>query len=122
MPGRAHYNIRPFPPNLESDEIAWPLLAPDGSAAAPSYSFADSTATGIFRTSTGTGALVFEAANTLAQRNGARYQTFRIYGTYTDADNYDLVFPSPPGRGVLTPGSGYWVWMTEDGMIIPTGY
>ena len=29
-----------------------------------------------------------DAANTLAQRNGANAQTKRIYGTYTDASNY----------------------------------
>jgi hypothetical protein len=29
-----------------------------------------------------------DAANTLAQRNGANAQTFRCYGTYTDASNY----------------------------------
>jgi hypothetical protein len=30
-----------------------------------------------------------DAANTLAQRNGANAQTFRIYNTYTDASNYE---------------------------------
>ena len=45
-----------------------------------------------------------------------------IWGFDTDTEIYDLVFPSPPGSGVLTPGAGYWVWLTEDGMIIPTGY
>jgi len=45
-----------------------------------------------------------------------------IWGYDTDADSYDLVFPSPPGSGVLTPGSGFWIWMTEDGIIVPTGY
>jgi hypothetical protein len=29
-----------------------------------------------------------DAANTLAQRNGTNAQTFRLYGTYTDASNY----------------------------------
>lgn len=29
-----------------------------------------------------------DAANTLAQRNGTNAQTFRCYGTYTDASNY----------------------------------
>jgi hypothetical protein len=29
-----------------------------------------------------------DAANTLAQRNGATAQTHRLYGTYTDASNY----------------------------------
>ena len=32
--------------------------------------------------------LVRDAANTLAQRNGTNAQTFRCYGTYTDASNY----------------------------------
>jgi hypothetical protein len=30
-----------------------------------------------------------EAANTLAQRNGANAQEFRLYNTYTDASNYE---------------------------------
>lgn len=32
--------------------------------------------------------LTRDAANTLAQRNGVNAQTFNIYGTYTDASNY----------------------------------
>jgi hypothetical protein len=32
--------------------------------------------------------LLSDAANTLAQRNGTNAQTFRCYGTYTDASNY----------------------------------
>ena len=32
--------------------------------------------------------LLRDAANTLAQRNGANAQTFRCYGTFTDASNY----------------------------------
>lgn len=30
-----------------------------------------------------------DTANTLAQRNGTNGQTFRVYGTYTDASNYE---------------------------------
>ena len=33
-----------------------------------------------------------EGSNTLAQRNGANAQTFRIYNTYTDASNYERGF------------------------------
>ena len=33
-------------------------------------------------------AITRDAANTLAQRNGTNAQTFRVYGTYTDASNY----------------------------------
>jgi hypothetical protein len=33
--------------------------------------------------------LVRDAANTLAQRNSTNSQTFRVYGTYTDASNYE---------------------------------
>jgi hypothetical protein len=32
--------------------------------------------------------LAFDAANTLAQRNGTNAQTLRVYGTFTDASNY----------------------------------
>lgn len=32
-----------------------------------------------------------DAANTLALRNGANAQTFRVYNTYTDANNYERV-------------------------------
>jgi hypothetical protein len=44
---------------------------------------------------TGNGDLVLtrdDAANTLAQRNGTNFQTFRIYGTFTDASNYERGF------------------------------
>jgi len=34
-------------------------------------------------------ALVRDAANILAQRNGVNAQTFRLYNTYTDASNYE---------------------------------
>lgn len=33
--------------------------------------------------------LARDAANTLAQRNGANAQTYRLYGTYTDGSNYE---------------------------------
>ena len=33
-----------------------------------------------------------DAANTLAQRNGANAQAFRVYNTYTDASNYERGF------------------------------
>jgi hypothetical protein len=33
--------------------------------------------------------LARDAANTLAQRNGANAQAFRVYNTYTDASNYE---------------------------------
>ncbi|MEX5523459.1 hypothetical protein, partial [Bacillus cereus] len=33
-------------------------------------------------------AIVRDSANTLAQRNGTANQTFRIYNSYTDANNY----------------------------------
>jgi len=35
--------------------------------------------------------------------------------------DYILVYPSPPGTGQMTPGSGYWIYMTQDGEIIPPG-
>jgi hypothetical protein len=35
--------------------------------------------------------LVRDAANILAQRNGVNAQAFRVYGTYTDASNYERV-------------------------------
>lgn len=37
----------------------------------------------------GTTTLIADAANTLAQRNGANAQTFRFYNTFTDASNYE---------------------------------
>ncbi len=36
--------------------------------------------------------LARDAANTLAQRNGANAQTFRVYNTFTDASNYERGF------------------------------
>jgi hypothetical protein len=40
--------------------------------------------------------LARDAANTLAQRNGANGQTFRIYGRYTDGSNYERFYVSAP--------------------------
>lgn len=36
--------------------------------------------------------LIRDAANALAQRNGANAQNFRLYNTYTDASNYSRLF------------------------------
>jgi hypothetical protein len=50
-----------------------------------------------------------DAANTVAQRNGTNAQTFRTYGTYTDASNYRRVALSMTTAGVasITPeGAG----------------
>ena len=43
-----------------------------------------------------------------------------IWG-YDPTDGYFLVFRSPPGKGQLEPGLGYWLWMGQDGTIIPPG-
>lgn len=40
-----------------------------------------------------------DAANTLALRNGTNAQTFCLYGTYTDASNYERVCLSYDGSG-----------------------
>jgi hypothetical protein len=56
--------------------------------------------------------LLRDAANTLALRNGAAAQTFRVYNTYTDASNYERlniqwssnvarIFPSAAGSGTV---------------------
>jgi hypothetical protein len=37
-------------------------------------------------------ALIQEASNTLAQRNGTNAQTFRLYNTFTDASNFERGF------------------------------
>lgn len=43
-----------------------------------------------------------DAANTLAQRNGAAAQTSRLYETYTDASNYSRLSISAPSGGPIT--------------------
>lgn len=43
-----------------------------------------------------------DAANTLAQRNGTNAQTYRNYGTYTDASNYRRVALAMTTAGVAT--------------------
>ena len=43
----------------------------------------------IYWGSSGQAFLYSDAANTLAQRNSTNAQTFRLYGTYTDASNYE---------------------------------
>ena len=46
--------------------------------------------------------LARDAANTLAIRNGTNGQTFRTYGTYTDASNYRRVAISMTTAGVAS--------------------
>ena len=43
-----------------------------------------------------------DAANTLAQRNGTNAQTYRNYGTYTDASNYRRVALAMTTAGVAS--------------------
>jgi len=47
-----------------------------------------------------------------------------VAGKYSVIWGYDqgyfLVFPL--GTGMLTPGQGYWIWMTQDGVIVPPGF
>lgn len=102
------------------------LLLPNGSAAAPSLSFAAADTWGFYRTSDGIASAVVgiesvlfttsgfacpsgnslswlagafgaaidlsvfrDAANVMAQRNGANAQALRVYNTFTDASNYE---------------------------------
>jgi hypothetical protein len=95
------------------------LRGPDGTAAAPTFSFNNQTTTGWYYASGtingtigGTKYFAFnsaafyapslhfdavaddvrlerDAANTLALRNSTNAQTFRVYNTYTDASNYE---------------------------------
>lgn len=54
--------------------------------------------------------LVRDAANTLAQRNGANAQAFNYYNTFTDASNYERGYTSWSGNlfrvGVSASGTG----------------
>ena len=52
----------------------------------------------------GQGWLTTDAANTLAQRNSTNAQTFRLYGTFTDASNYRRLFLSSTTAGAFTLG------------------
>lgn len=49
-----------------------------------------------------------DAANTLALRNGANAQAFRVYSTYTDASNYERL-------GIFKSGSSYVVLTEQAG-------
>lgn len=98
-------------PALSVSSAAFPLLAPDGSAAAPSYSFANYTGTGAYSAAPGTYRIAVlgveqitvgngdvllpsvvyigsgnvqlhaDAAAVLALKNGTTAQTLRVYGT-----------------------------------------
>jgi len=50
---------------------------------------------------------------------------YNVAGKYSVIWGYDgaysLVFPSPPGTGQMPAGSGFWIWMTQDGTIVPPG-
>jgi len=59
--------------------LSWPLLAPDGTAAAPSYSFANATGTGMYLSS---GVLTVSAASTVNVQAAATFNIqFWIGGT-----------------------------------------
>jgi hypothetical protein len=119
----------------------WPLLAPDGTAAAPSYGFGSVPSTGFYASGgavrmSSSGTLSFQfsagvldllsqnallrfgiaqdctlardgASNTIAMRNLANAQTFRVYNTYTDSSNYE--------RGVFQWSSNVLLIGTEAG-------
>ena len=78
---------------------ALPILAPDGTEAAPSYSFSSSgeSDNGMYLSASNTlgfavagAGNLFLSANTIEQRNGTTAQAFRVYNTYTSATNYEL--------------------------------
>lgn len=142
--------------------LGFPILAPNGSQSAPSYSFEAAPTTGMYRedasnlpfaiggsrrfniittgvrlpngntlgwssTTDPLGAadtiLVRDgAANTLAQRNAANAQTFRIYNTYTDALNYERAsygWATNAFRiGTEAAGSGSQRDLVFDGLIV----
>ena len=60
--------------------------------------------TGGFQFSSGTGSvrLFTESENTLAQRNGTNAQTFRLYGTFTDASNARRLDITSTTGGIFT--------------------
>jgi len=95
--------------------VTYPLLAPDGSLAAPSYSFAAAPGSGLFRSASGETGLRFARAgldptkdpvltydwlNTLAQRNGANPQNFRVYSNASDYLEFEA------GAGFHSPSAG----------------
>lgn len=45
--------------------------------------------------------LVIESANVVAQRNGVNAQSFLIYGTFTDASNYERLFVGRDGSNFV---------------------
>jgi hypothetical protein len=53
-----------------------------------------------------------DAANTFAQRNGTANQTFRLYGTYTDASNYERL-------NISANSSGHYIIGEEGGTGSP---
>lgn len=50
----------------------------------------------------GTVSLFYDTTNTLAQRSSTNAQTFRVYGTYTDASNYRRLALGSNTSGVFT--------------------
>lgn len=111
-----------FPSNAASSVLpaAYPLLAPNGTAIAPSFAFTGNPGNGFYNQGAGrmsvaiNGAnavdfiaqglqfndvlLIREAAATLAQRNGATQQIFRVYRSVPAAewigfDLADAAFP-----------------------------
>jgi hypothetical protein len=102
--------------------VSWPLLAPNGSAAAPSYSFSGSTGTGIFRdggliiktsdAAIGESVSVRAGATSLDEEYGGGIEITSGAGNGTNSTGGSLVLTSgaaPDGIGgnfVLQSGSG----------------
>lgn len=134
--------------------FTYPILLPDGTAAAPSLAFASRPGLGwhingaggwtlsdastdfvsinsnnglsagvslganflMFGTSPGNPQtfLTQDAANTLAQRNGANAQLFKVYNTYTDATTFEALEIGPNAGGI---GAGTFGVITTKGTV-----
>jgi hypothetical protein len=70
--------------------VSYPLLAPDGSASAPSYSFSGATTVGLYKGGLNLDADLFliGSAGVLSMRNGTTGQAFDVYSTYTSGSVY----------------------------------
>lgn len=91
MPNISKYALLPFGLLIDSDEINWPLLAPDGSIGAPSYSFASAPGKGLYINPSGSLELADFASLTKYGFIRAGAGTWSMSGGSTDLTGHSIL-------------------------------
>ncbi len=111
--------------NISQPGVSWPLLAPDGSVGAPSYSFANSTTTGLYSNTTNQVSISANGSQVAVFTDAAVQFPVDVHlqdGSLTD--NLSLAFTSDPNTGLYRPAAdtlGFVTQGVERAVFRPTG-